>query len=110
MLFSEHYGIGVKDTDDWFDPIMLIDTRLFIDPFQIFAKPHDDFQNCHQKVINFFSDLFIKAAQTPPNPRSPFFRRLLRTAEFKEVNEVCLGYSGHSTAGAGSGPVYLPKS
>ncbi|MFJ2838762.1 hypothetical protein ACIO52_25715 [Nocardia sp. NPDC087230] len=32
MRFSEHYGIQRTDQDDWFDPHLTIDTKLFIDP------------------------------------------------------------------------------
>ena len=35
MYFSDHFEIVVGTEDDWFDPILNTDTKLFIDPFLI---------------------------------------------------------------------------
>ena len=35
MLFSEHFKIRPSPADKWYDPILSLDTRLFIDPFLI---------------------------------------------------------------------------
>ena len=32
MRFSEAFGIERSEADDWFDPHLTIDTKLFIDP------------------------------------------------------------------------------
>jgi hypothetical protein len=32
MRFSESYNITRIDDDDWFDPSLTIDTKLFVDP------------------------------------------------------------------------------
>lgn len=37
MFFSDYYKILHTGNDDWFDPIVSVDTKLFVDPFLIFA-------------------------------------------------------------------------
>ena len=43
MKFSEHYSITKGPDDDWFDPVINIDTKLFIDPFLIYSSETGDF-------------------------------------------------------------------
>ncbi|GAA2386932.1 hypothetical protein GCM10009855_28800 [Gordonia cholesterolivorans] len=38
VQFSEYFDVAVDDDDDWFDPILDTDTRLFVDPFLIFKE------------------------------------------------------------------------
>lgn len=35
MQFTDHYEVVGTD-DDWFDPILTVDMRLFVDPFRLF--------------------------------------------------------------------------
>jgi len=35
MRFSEAFGVVRGQGDDWFDPVLERDTRLFVDPFLI---------------------------------------------------------------------------
>jgi hypothetical protein len=41
MLFSDAYGIQRTAEDDWFDPLLNLDTKLFIDPFLLYAMKRD---------------------------------------------------------------------
>ena len=40
MQFSEQYGIprAEGDGEDWFDPLLITDTRLYVDPFRVFIS------------------------------------------------------------------------
>ena len=35
--FSEVFGVTIGDEDDWFDPLLTSDTKLFVDPFRVYA-------------------------------------------------------------------------
>lgn len=39
MLFSEYYKINCMGDEEWFDPVLHQDTRLFIDPFAVGLTP-----------------------------------------------------------------------
>ena len=101
MRFSEHFGIERSEVDDWFDPHLSIDTKLFIDPLLlltaggVWAGAHDEliahFVHCYKLVAksNGKNSLSAKAA-----------RRLLT---FPEPAELGLGYTAAGTRGSGSG-------
>ena len=56
MIFSRIFDITKTSDDDWFDPILSIDTKLFIDPFLIFATKRNKYyqsmcyNTCFQKL------------------------------------------------------------
>ena len=104
MLFSEIFGITRSNGDDWFDPILDSDTKLFIDPFLLYDSSHKSFPGCHDKIIDFFNYAFKLAAESEPDNRNIKFRMLKKMMKFSEVKEICLGYASKSTDGAGSGP------
>ncbi|CAM3951402.1 hypothetical protein [Alkalicoccus chagannorensis] len=103
MLFSEIHQIKRCSEDDWFDPILDLDTKLFIDPFLLFNKKNKIFSNSHKKIINFFDEAFILAAKSEGNPSNLSYKKLLVMLTFPEVDEICLGYTNKSTKGLGSG-------
>ena len=40
MRFSELYGVTDNDQqDDWFDPLLITDTRLYVDPTRRVGSP-----------------------------------------------------------------------
>jgi hypothetical protein len=103
MLFSELYQIKRETKDDWFDPILDIDTKLFIDPFLLFKHTNKHFINSHNKIIKFFNEAFMLAARSKGIKTSLFYKKLLGMLTFPEVDELCLGYTNKSTKGLGSG-------
>lgn len=103
MLFSTEFSIKRNKDDDWFDPILSMDTKLFIDPFLIFESEHNFFQDSHQKTIDFFNQAFEIGSVTNPTKKDVRYRNLLKMMRFPEVEEVCLGYASRGTGGAGSG-------
>src|SRR5258705_10385711 len=104
MLFSEHFEVSIAKPE-WFDPILDHDTRLFIDPFLILKVKHSSFKNSHNKIVEFFENVFIQAAKSSRSVASMSHQRLLYLNVFPEVEELCLGYA-QSTKGAGSGYGY----
>lgn len=102
MLFSDFYKINIGTDDDWFDPLLDIDTKLFIDPLLVTDLIHPEFKNTGITITNFFNEGFKLAAQSEPKTNDNLYKVLLSMMKFPEVQELCLGYS-KSTKGAGSG-------
>lgn len=103
MLFSELY-CGINSNDEkWFDPILGVDTRLFIDPFLLFSYSEKHLNNAHSKIIEFFNEAFMLAAKSSGVPSSLSYKKLISMLTFPEVEEICLGYTSKSTGGAGGG-------
>lgn len=103
MLFTELFGITKDDSDNWFDPILDLDTKLFIDPFLLFDYKSEHFTNSHEKIIEFFNIAFELAAKSSGDKNSLSYKKLLSVLSFPEVDELCLGYTSESTRGLGSG-------
>lgn len=101
MRFSRALGLTVGSRDDWFDPDLKVDTRLFLDPFLLlrggatWMKAHDElvghFQHCYRLVAKATGRTSLSAKQA----------NTLLT--FPEPYEFGLGFSAASTHGAGSG-------
>jgi hypothetical protein len=87
----------------WFDPILTVDTKLFIDPFLLYQNEEGVFTGSHAEVIEFFNDVFSLIARTGGIKTHLYWKRAEALLVFPEVQELCLGYASGSTKGAGSG-------
>ena len=103
MLFSEHFQITRGQSDDWFDPILDDDTKLFVDPFLIFKEQSEPWAGVHARIIDHFNLCFHLIAEGSLNPNSVRYRKAVDLLAFTEPKELCLGYTRHGTSGAGSG-------
>lgn len=103
MFFSEHYAILRTSADDWFDPILAVDTKLFVDPFLIFQDNDPHWAGAHDRLVAHFQKAFELLANCGCNPRALGFASAVRTLQFPEPGETCLGYTAQGTRGAGSG-------
>ncbi len=103
MKFSEFFKIHKTSEDGWFDPILSVDTPLFVDPFLIFAHEYGIFSGSHDELIRFFDCVFHLIARSKGNKESPNWIRSLGLLHFREVQELCLGYVSSGTKGSGSG-------
>ena len=102
MKFSSKYPCIKKE--DCFDPILITDTELFVDPFAVFEEKDNLFANSFNKIIKFFNVAFVLAAKTPSRV-GVLYKKLEAMIAFPEVNEIGLGYSDSNT-GAGAGGLY----
>lgn len=102
MLFSDHFKVKKNKEDEWFDPILNQDTKLFIDPFLIFQLPEGFFINAHKKTIDYFNEVFALIAKSAGNTNSTHYKKAIDILLFPEVHELCLGYAASSTKGSGS--------
>lgn len=103
MKFSEQFGIQVTEDEEWFDPILSVDTRLFIDPFLLYDQEQGVFQGSHDEVVSFFNAQFEAIARTSGRRDSNIWTKAESDLLFPEVEEICLGYTGAGTGGAGAG-------
>ena len=105
MKFSETFGIEVEENDGWFDPILSIDTKLFIDPFLLYDLEDEinEFAGSHAEVIAFFNCVFELIAKGGRDTKSNSWKRGVGLLRFPEASELCLGYTTKGTSGSGSG-------
>ena len=103
MRFSELFHISRDDDDDWFDPVLSVDTPLFLDPFLLYDHEQGVFDGSHAEVIGFFNAVFSIVAKSAGNVRSTYYRKALGIMRFPEVEELCLGYASSGTKGSGTG-------
>jgi hypothetical protein len=105
LKFSELFKIQRTSSDDWFDPILSLDTRLFIDPFLLYSTEQGHFEGSHKEVIAFFNSVFQLVAKSRGETSSVSWRKAVDLLRFGEVEEICLGYTGAGTGGLGSGTI-----
>ncbi len=106
MYFSECFSVNSTDEDDWFDPILGTDTKLFVDPFLIFQEPDSFWAGAHQQLIEHFNICFKLIAEGNRDPRTIAYQKAVALLQFPEPREFCLGYTEQGTGGAGAGIGY----
>jgi hypothetical protein len=102
MRFSDYFKIKRTQEDDWFDPILSVDTPLFMDPFLVYRQEEGLFQGSHKDTISFFNEQFKLIAQAKGDQNSILYKKAVLSLIFPEVSELCLGYTSLGTKGAGS--------
>jgi hypothetical protein len=106
MLVTEHFQVLRRAGDDWFDAILDVDTKLFVDPFMVFQEDTGFWAGAHDAIIGHFDRAFALIAEGNLNPESIAYRKAVDILTFREPRELCLGYSAAGTQGAGSGTGY----
>ncbi len=104
LRFSEYFSITRTDEDDWFDPHLSVDTRLFIDPL-LLLDAGGRWKAAHEKLIDYFVTCYELVAKGG-SPQSPPAKAVIRLLTFPEPSEFRLGYTSLGTKGAGSGRGY----
>lgn len=101
MRFSAAYGITRTRADDWFDPHLTVDTKLFVDPL-LLLRGGAEWASAHDELIDHFVHCYrlVSRADSPTSVSGKATRRMLT---FPEPAEFGLGYTVVGTAGAGSG-------
>lgn len=106
VLFSQYFGLKRRDHDDWFDPVLTLDTALFVDPFLLFKDTGKDWADAHAKLVTYFDRCFELLAKAQNKTETLYFGKAIQLLRFPEPSEYCLGYVKAGTAGAGSGRGY----
>lgn len=102
MRFSECFGVERTEADDWFDPLLSADTRLFVDPFQVFLDESEGWGDAHDELVEFFNEMLKLVAKSKGRPGSAHWKAARRMLVFPEPAEFCLGY-GVTPLGSGTG-------
>jgi hypothetical protein len=87
LKFSEYFNFEIGESDDWFDPLLNVDTKLFIDPFLIYSAEYKEFVGSHEEVILFFNTVFELIARSKGNEQSMLRRKALG---YYFCNKPCL--------------------
>ena len=103
MKFTQHFGLDTEIEYEWFDTLLNLDTKLFIDPFLIYDNEVDEFIGSHADVVGFFQKQFELVAKSGGDQSSTAWQKALDNLLFPEVEELCLGYTSYGTDGSGSG-------
>src|SRR5262245_42714344 len=101
--FSDQFGLSDAEDEEWFDTFLAFDTALFVDPFLIFGNERGLFEGAHAEVIDFFTHIFERVAQSGGVEASAHWKKAVDCLAFPEVEELCLGFTNEGTGGAGSG-------
>jgi hypothetical protein len=105
VKFSAYFGVKRRPSDDWFDPDVAVDTKLFLDPFLLVdEEPRQDslWARAHDLLIAHFArcyDLLARGASAGTMSE----KVVLGLLSFPEPSELCLGYTASGTSGSGSG-------
>jgi len=102
MKFSDIYKIKNAKDETWFDPMLTIDSKLFIDPFLIYDNEFGEFIGSHDDIIDLFTRVFELLA-TVSDTENINLTRAHRLLLFPEVEALCLGFTSEGTNGAGTG-------
>jgi hypothetical protein len=103
MYFSEAFAVEKTQEDDWFDPLLEEDTRLFVDPFLVFAEEGGTWGDCDNILSGHFERSFELLAGHHDNPESVQYRKTVDLMKFPEPAEMNLGFVGNGTDGSGTG-------
>jgi hypothetical protein len=105
MRFSEVFGITRVKDDDWYDPHLTVDTKLFIDPLLMLVAANTQWPEAHDELISHFVRCYelIARSGNQTSPQAHMARALLT---FPEPGEFCLGFTADGTRGSGTGPQF----
>lgn len=90
------------------DPIIGIDTRLFIDPSLLRHTSTPGLEDCSENIKQYFTDV-IRLIKASKSPNDVFWRKADQTLQFPEVKGLCIGYSSNGVAGRGMGKIKRAK-
>ena len=102
MLFSEHFKVTIVGDEPWFDPLLSLDTKLYVDPFLIFQNEFGPFVGSHAELTAFYQSAFEIVAQAGSDKTPHYWKKAIRILRTPEVAELCLGVTAEGTRGAGA--------
>ncbi len=89
VRFSDLFSVRRTTDDDWFDPILTVDTPLFIDPFGIFQDECRLFVGSHDEIVGFFNRVFKLVAQAQGDERHHSYKRALQASFIFRRSRSC---------------------
>ncbi|MFW1703619.1 hypothetical protein ACG9WR_15680 [Acinetobacter pittii] len=107
ISFADEYKINLLEFEKTgaFDPILGIDTRLFIDPSLIRNTDIPEFKGTYIKIQEFFEKIIRLLKQAKfSSQKDLFWKRAFILFESSEIKGSHIGYSSKSNKGSGIGP------
>lgn len=100
VYFSDYFGVsgGILEEYGAFNPTVVVDLPLFVDPFLLFHSKNPRYQDEHEKIIGYLRylrDLSVAGKLNEGSLRSLFC--------FPEVDHTWLGFSQSGNKGHGLG-------
>ena len=81
-----------------FNPVLDVDSKLFIDPALLPESSCPEFKGARAEVEHFFSGI-IALLRNSSGPGDRFWKRASDLLSFTEIKGTCLGYSERGTSG-----------
>ncbi|CAG9164197.1 hypothetical protein [Cupriavidus pampae] len=105
LSFADYFGISIENFDATgaFDPVLSVDTRLFIDPSLLRKTTTPELAQSYERVSTHFGDV-LRVIAAVQKFGDVFWRTADKSLTFPEVNGLCIGYAKDSTGGSGMGP------
>lgn len=100
VYFSDHFNVDVNTIEEYgaFNPSLINDLPLFIDPFLLYTNDDEELRNLHHDVIAYVAFLREKSAEGEITSK-----RLKDWFTFPEVKQNWFGYSENGCGGRGLG-------
>jgi len=105
LSLADHFGISEElfDTTGALDPILDVDTRLFIDPALLRVTKVPELQGSYALVVEHFNNVLRVVTQIGVKG-DRMWRQADQMLTFPEIRGLSIGYSSTGTNGSGMGP------
>lgn len=105
-LFSRQFGIDPKILDNLgvLDPVLNVDTKLFIDPLLLHKSSHQEISHGAVQTYRNRFQTIIKLLQASKEENDVAWRNAKRLFDFPEITGTCLGYGASTIHGSAWGP------
>jgi len=111
VSFTSHFGIDPAKMEKLgvFNPLLNLDTRLFVDPLLLGKSQHPEFnQQAVRNYRRYLGQLVTLLRSSSQKDDLPW-REARRRMHFPEVKGTCLGYGSQSIHGRAFGPQLREK-
>jgi hypothetical protein len=104
ISFADHFKIASEEFERTgaFDPILDVDTRLFIDPALLRGVTVEELTASHDTVVEYFTDV-LRVVSNIEREGDVMWRKADRMLTFPEVAGLSIGYASSGTSGSGMG-------
>lgn len=102
VFFSDYFGVSTETMEKYgaFDVPLKEDIPVFIDPFRLYASPKPKYQELHNRIVAYLRFLCQYCNSAIP------YNEVSRYFEFREVQDIHMGFCGAGTSGRGLGPKF----
>jgi hypothetical protein len=101
VLFSQCFNIDthILDEKNIFDPILNMDTKLFIDPMLLQRSEHEIIQNQATDEFRQYCENILSLLEESKVKDDVAYRSAAKLIQVKEIEGTCLGYGTNSISG-----------